>query len=105
MKYDLKEIGERIAELRKERNMLQYELANDAGLSPTAMSNYERGIRKARIIDMAKIADALQVSLDTILGREPVKVYGMDPFDFEDSVRKSDFCEIAWENATGHVLK
>ena len=41
--FDMTKIGRNIAELRKERNMTQMELADKMEISFQAVSNWERG--------------------------------------------------------------
>ena len=42
--FDMKQVGKQIADLRKENNMTQMELADKMGVSFQAVSNWERGI-------------------------------------------------------------
>ena len=42
--FDMTKIGRNIAELRKERNMTQMELADKMEISFQAVSNWERGV-------------------------------------------------------------
>lgn len=42
--FDTVKIGKRIAELRKKRDMTQFELADRLGISYQAVSNWERGV-------------------------------------------------------------
>ena len=41
--FDTVKIGKRIAELRKKRDMTQFEIADRLGISYQAVSNWERG--------------------------------------------------------------
>ena len=41
--FDMKQIGKKITNLRKENNMTQMELADKLGISFQAVSNWERG--------------------------------------------------------------
>lgn len=62
-------IGDRIKALRLERaNYSQLKLAKDAGLTPAAISQYESNIRKPNADALQKIAAALKVSVDCLLG-------------------------------------
>ncbi len=77
-KYDLPEIenkdgktiGERIAELRKERGLTQEQLSQKLGITRVTLADYERG--RSRIYDemIVRIALALGVSTDSLLGFE-----------------------------------
>ena len=42
--FDTVKIGKKIAELRKKKDMTQFELADRLGISYQAVSNWERGI-------------------------------------------------------------
>lgn len=45
--FDTVKIGKRIAELRKKRDMTQFELADRLGISYQAVSNWERGVSQS----------------------------------------------------------
>lgn len=60
-------IGQRIKQLRLNKNLKQSELAEKSGLSRVAIGNYERGDRNPNIETLRKIADALNISLDVLL--------------------------------------
>jgi len=61
-------IGARVAQIRKERGMTQTELAEKIGIIQALISDYERG--KLRLYDdvIIRLATALGVSTDTLLG-------------------------------------
>ena len=61
-------IGKIIADLRKEKDMSQTELANKTGISQVMVGKYERGDASPSIEVAKKIADALEVSLDFLVG-------------------------------------
>lgn len=56
------EIGKRIVELRKNRNISQEELCNAAGISRKAMYNIESGKCSVGIVTLYKIISILDVS-------------------------------------------
>lgn len=62
-------IGSRIQELRQNKKMSRYELANKADLTSVAIYNYETGRRIPNTISVAKIATALGTTTDHILHR------------------------------------
>ena len=45
--FDTIRIGKRIAELRKKKDMTQFELADRMGISYQAVSNWERGVSQS----------------------------------------------------------
>jgi len=63
-----KEIGHRLAALRQERRMTQVELANALGTHQASLSQIERGIRGITLQQVVKLARALRVSPDRLLG-------------------------------------
>lgn len=63
------DIGNKIAELRRERGLNQEQLAELALLSRVTIAKYESGRVEPGAQALSRIADALEVSTDTILGR------------------------------------
>jgi transcriptional regulator with XRE-family HTH domain len=61
------EVGQRIRELRLKKGMLQEELARKAGLSPSALSNFEQGRRRTSLDWLRKIGKALGVSVSDLI--------------------------------------
>lgn len=57
-----KTIGDRIREERESAGLTQLELANKIGITPQAVSQYERGIKNPKITTIYKFADAIGVS-------------------------------------------
>lgn len=78
-------IGERITELRENKNMTQKELADKIKLNKSVMNRIESGERPIRETELSSIADALEVSTDYLLGRiEPEKYYELTDKDEKD---------------------
>ena len=63
-----KEIGARLRSLRQTRDMTQVQLAKVLGTQQTAVSQVELGNRGLTIQQVVKLAKALHVSTDAILG-------------------------------------
>ena len=63
-------IGERIRKYRKEREWTQADLAFEADVLSVYISYYETGRTLPSIINLIAIADALEVSLDDLVGRK-----------------------------------
>lgn len=60
-----------LAKLRKQKGWSQEKLAAESGVSYNTIIKLERGrIRNPKIETMVKLAEALEVSLDTLVGRE-----------------------------------
>ena len=72
--FDMSKIGKKIANLRKEKNMTQMELADKLGISFQAVSNWERGNSMPDIAKLPELAEIFGVSLDELLGEESVLV-------------------------------
>ena len=68
--------GNRIRELRKARNLNQDQLAEMASLNRVTIAKYETGKIEPGAQALSRIADALEVSTDVLLGRveEPVQI-------------------------------
>lgn len=69
--FDKRAIGERIKEYRVARGLTQSDLANKANITRIALGNYERGQRIPTIDIFARIAMALNVSIDELIGYRP----------------------------------
>ena len=63
------------------RAMSQVDLAKATGLPPTSITHFERGARKPSIDTLRKLADALDVTTDYLLGRAdtPDAEHTVDP--------------------------
>jgi transcriptional regulator with XRE-family HTH domain len=61
----------RLLQAREMRQLTQAELAAKAGLPPAAISHFETGGRKPSFENLVKLAEALSVTTDFLLGREP----------------------------------
>ncbi len=61
------EVGRRIRELRQEKGLLQEELARTAGLSASALSNFEQGRRRISLEWLRKISKVLGVTVSDLI--------------------------------------
>lgn len=66
-KANLKVLGQKIKRLRKERELLQVELADIVGVSTGYIGSIEQGIRYPSLKVLEKIAKALKTSLPKLL--------------------------------------
>jgi transcriptional regulator with XRE-family HTH domain len=64
-----KEFSERLRKERERKNLSQSELATKTGLQPSAISHFETGNRAPSFDNLNKLADALSVTVDYLLGR------------------------------------
>ncbi len=56
---------------RQERGLSQADLAVKCGLQPSAISHFEAGRRSPSFDNLRRLADALNVTIDYLLGRQP----------------------------------
>lgn len=61
--------SKRLVELRKERKLSQYKLAEKLGCSRGLISNYEQGTREPDHNTLKMLADFFNVSIDYLIGR------------------------------------
>jgi transcriptional regulator with XRE-family HTH domain len=63
-------IGDRIRQLRERRELTQVQLAEKAGLPAATISHFETDIRTPGTTTLQRLAEALEVTVDYLLGRE-----------------------------------
>lgn len=61
--------GRRLAQLRKEQNLKQRDLAEYLNVAVSTVSNYENSINSIDIATLDKLADFFEVSTDYLIGR------------------------------------
>jgi transcriptional regulator with XRE-family HTH domain len=66
-------MGARLRELRRAADLSQARLATAAGVSQRSVQNWEYGKRTFDIESAIRLADALGVTLDYLVGRTPPK--------------------------------
>jgi transcriptional regulator with XRE-family HTH domain len=62
--------GERLRKAREDKGLSQSELADKAGFQPSAIAHFESGRRSPSFDNLRRIADALALTIDFLLGRE-----------------------------------
>ena len=78
-------VSNNIKRIRKLNNLYQKELADKVGTSSQVISNWERGYTKPNDEYLISLADALNCSVDELLGRTPKDSSDdFDAFMFED---------------------
>jgi len=66
--FDFKQLGDRLATRREQLKLKQSEVAEQADVWQTDVSNYERGLsNRLPLANLARIAAALKTSLSTLL--------------------------------------
>ena len=66
--------GERIRALRQQRGLNQEQLAELASLNRVTVAKYESGRVEPGAQALTRIADALDVSVDSLLGRDELRI-------------------------------
>lgn len=83
-------IGKRISELRKEKNWSQSDLAKAVESTRDIIGKYERGEHSPSIEMATKIAEALEVSVDYLLGKERFGKYDKESIKRLEGIQKMD---------------
>ncbi|OFY95355.1 MAG: transcriptional regulator [Bacteroidetes bacterium RIFOXYC12_FULL_35_7] len=83
-------IGEHIMLLRKKKNLSQAELGKKIGTSGDVIGRYERNIITPSIDVIIKIADALNVSIDYLVGKTNLEIDKSTLKRLEDISRLND---------------
>ena len=65
-----KELGSRIAQLRKAQNLTQQQLAEELGVSQQVVASYEIGRRRVPVSTLPTLARVLGVSIEALIGEE-----------------------------------
>lgn len=83
-------IGERIAQLRKQHNLSQDELAKKAEVSRTIIGNYERNANTPSIEVVIKLAKVFKVSVDYIIGEGQLAAIDKDLLNRIEDIERLD---------------
>ncbi len=68
-------INEKLKQLRKEKGVSQKEISSAIGITLSAYSNYEQGIREPSIDIIIKLCKYFKVSADYLIGLEDWNPY------------------------------
>ena len=82
-------LGQKIAELRKAKNMTQLELANQLNITDKAVSKWERDISCPDVSTFPKLAEILGVSVDELLQAHSSEAKSTEKEDIVDLVLKA----------------
>lgn len=74
MNYVLENIGKRIAESRRSAGFTQEELANRLGVTPQALSKWEKGVSSPDLVMLSSICEILDVSADYLVGKNRKRI-------------------------------
>lgn len=86
---NIQEFGNRLAELRREKHLTQDDMANRLGITPQALSKWERGSSCPDLYMTVQICSILETSADYLLGIHAKKIT-------EDGNEKTQ--EQIWQN-------
>ena len=87
-------LPENLRELRELRGLTQSELGRLAGIAPGSVSHFETGQRVPSVESLVKLADALSVSVDALLGRQAaVTGQSVDPIFLRASKARPETLE------------
>lgn len=75
----LRAFGQRVVQLRRTRELSQQALADAAGIDPTYLSGVEQGRRNLGLINICKLARAMDVSPSVFFQAEGVERRESDP--------------------------
>jgi len=78
----MKSLGERITYYRKITGMRQKELAALTGISASALNYYEKDKREPNVLTLTKLAKALNITGDTLLGIERPEASAHDSSEY-----------------------
>lgn len=79
-------MGERLKDLRSQKNLTQKQVAQRVGLAVSAISSYESGARYPSYSTLAKLASIYHVSCDYLIGMSDTRtidVTGLDDDEIE----------------------
>ena len=85
-------LGNKIAELRKEKGLTQEALANALSVSNQAVSKWEANQSCPDILLLPQIADFFDVSMDYLFGREK------NPAKTEEQDEVKDIYDVSWKD-------
>lgn len=83
-------IGEKITQLRRHKNLSQQEFADQIGVSRTIVGNYERNINTPSIEVLLKIAKALDVNIDFLVGEGEFSSFDKDTVKRIEDIERLD---------------
>ena len=102
--FSMEQIGKKIINFRKEKNMTQTELADIMNVSFQAVSNWERGNSMPDISKLPQLAELLGCSVDELLNENAGLLQSAIKDELKEYVEKNDIAREELEVAVS-VLK
>lgn len=96
--------GRHLRELRKSRNLTQAQLAKKLGGNPAMVCNYERGVHYPPVPTLIKMAEALDVSVDRLLGVEHSQAEQIQDRGLLELFMKADRADFAKQGLVKQVV-
>lgn len=98
--FNMDDVGMKISELRKAKNMTQIELADRMSISFQAVSNWERGFSMPDISKLPELTELFGVTIDELLGKRSELIDSaasgkIDAYLENNSVTVSELSEAA----------
>ena len=90
---ELEQFGIRISQCRQNRNMTQEELSRRLGVTPQALSKWERGQSMPDLSMLTELCSVLEVSADYLLGRQ----------EGQNVTEDNNAWEEIWKNLRGNL--
>lgn len=97
--------GQRLRALRKSRGWTLAELADKVGIQGSMVGNYERGLHYPPIPTLVKLAQALEVSADRLLGIEEPKVDDIKDRRLYELFLEADRADLGKQGLVRQVLE
>lgn len=88
--FDLKMLGDRLSELRKDLGYTQEDIASLLNLARSSISNYEQGVNEPSLSTIVMLANLYNVSADYLLCRTKEK----HNFNLSTKETKEIICKI-----------
>ena len=70
----MSELGDRIAELRRDKQEQQRDIADLLHVSPASVSNYETGVHLPNVDTLCQLANHFNVTMDYLMGRTNCRI-------------------------------
>ena len=99
--HDLRQIGNRLLALRKDRGLTQTELAEKAGLADRTYADIERGTVNMRLLTLLQICDALNVLPNDVLYDAQVNA----DMEQDDLIRRLNACAASNRETAIQLLR
>lgn len=98
-------VGRQLRALRKSRGWTLAELAQKVGIQGSMVGNYERGLHYPPIPTLVKLAQALEVSVDRILGLDEHKAGDIQDRRLYELFLEADRADLGKQGLVRQVLE